>query len=188
MAARINAEPVDSTYEDSARWLAASLIWLVAGFAFPFLAPATASLSAGLTRYLSTAAGMDEELAFRVAFTIFRLPLAAFLAIGVAAVQGVLLRSIRPVIRRWLFAAAIGASIATLIYLPSGLLAIQIAGDPLSDVVNLLLLVPGAGMHAGLVSILQRRAGRRKVFVPGRFIVISILAAALGAFIGFKAS
>ena len=188
MSSGINAEPVDSAYDDSARWRVASLIWLVAGFAFPFLAPATASLSAGLTRYLRTAAGMDEELAFRVAFTIFRIPLAALLAIGVAAVQGALLRSIRPVIRRWFVAAAIGASIATLIYLPSGLLAIQIAGEPLSEAVSLLVLVPGAGMHAGLVSILQRRASRRKVFVPGRFILISVLSAAVGAFIGFKAS
>ena len=188
MSARINAEPVDSTYDDSSRWRAASLIWLVAGFVFPFLSPATASLSAGLTRYLSTTTEMDDELAFRVAFTIFRIPLAALLAIGVAAVQAALLRGIRPILRRWLIAAAIGASLATLIYLPSGLLAVQIAGEPLSDAVNLLLLIPGSGMHAGLVSILQRRAGRRKVVVPGRFIVMSVLAAALGAFIGFKAS
>jgi hypothetical protein len=178
---------VDAAHEDTRRWLAASLIWLVAGFAFPFLAPATATLSQRLTRYLSTAAGMEEELAFRVAFTIIRIPLVAGWAILVAAVQCALVRRLRPVTQRWLVAAAIGACIATLIYLPSTLVAPQIAGGPLTGRSNLLLLVPGAGMHAALISLLQRRACRKSVVVPGRFIVVSVLAAGLGAFIGFKA-
>ena len=54
---------------------------------FPFLTPATDALSEGLQRYLSSVAGMSDELAYRVAFTIIRIPLTAALGALIAAAQ-----------------------------------------------------------------------------------------------------
>src|SRR5262245_7576836 len=91
--------------DSRARWLSGSLLWVMAGFVFPVLAPATRQLSCGLQRYLSSSAGMPEELAFRVAFTIVRIPLTAVVVILLAAAQCVLLQSVKPIARRWITAA-----------------------------------------------------------------------------------
>jgi hypothetical protein len=161
-----------------ARWLAASLIWIPAGFLFPFLSPATAVLSGGLQRYLSLAADMSDELAFRVAFTVFRIPLTAVFGILVAAAQCAVVRGVRPLARSWMIAAAVGACISTLIFLPSTLVALQIASNKFT--VRIFLLVWGAGLLGGLVSFLQWRAAHREMFVPGWFVLASLLAAGLG--------
>jgi hypothetical protein len=165
----------------------ASLIWFLAGFVFPFLTPATALLSSGLQRYLSSAAGMSDELANRVAFTIVRIPLTALLGILVAVMQCAILPGVRPLARRWIIAAAVGACIATLIFLPSTLVALQIVGNTSNGTIRLfLLLVPGAGLLGGLVSLLQWRAARREVFVPGWFIAAGVLATFLGVLGGLR--
>lgn len=164
-----------------AKWLRASLVWLAAGFGFPLLTPATNLLSGGLQRYLSSSAGMVDELAQRVAFTIFRIPLTAALAVLVAALQCVLLPGILPPARRWIIASAIGACIATLIFLPSSLVALSITGNISEGMTQVFMLtVPGAGLLAGLVSLLQRRAARKQALVPGSFVPASILAAVFG--------
>jgi hypothetical protein len=157
----------------------ASLLWAAAGFLFPFLTPVTALLSEGLQRSLSTATSMSEELAYRVAFTLVRIPLTALLAIVVAVVQCALVNSVRPLAARWITAAAVGASISTLIWLPTTLVALQLAGNDY-DRIRTFLLVPGAGLFAGLVSFAQWRAVRRRVTLPGHYVVISLLAASVG--------
>jgi hypothetical protein len=157
----------------------AGLLWAAAGFLFPFLTPVTAVLSEGLQRSLSAATGMSEELAYRVAFTLFRIPLTALLAIVVAIAQSAIVNSVRPLAPRWIMAAAVGASISTLIWLPTTLVALEIAGNDY-DSIRMFLLVPGAGLFAGLVCFAQWRAVRRRVSVPGHYIVISVLAASVG--------
>lgn len=165
------------------RWSTASSIWVIAGFLYPLLTPATTLLSAGLERYLSSAAGMDSELANRVAFTIFRIPLTVVLGVLVAAAQCAVLPEVRPLARRWIIAAAVGACISTLIILPSSLVALRTMGT-LEGTVRTLLLLWGAGLLGGLVSLLQRRAFRGKGFAPGWFLAASVLAAAVGVFAG----
>jgi hypothetical protein len=163
------------------QWLAAGAIWIAAGFAFPFLAPATTWLSEGLQRYLISAAGMPDDLALRVAFTIVRIPLTAVLAALVAAAQCAAVRDLRSSARRWVVAAAIGACIATVIFLPSSLAALAIAGDISQGPVRIfLLVVPGAGLLGGLVSLVQRRAARGHLTVPGWLTGASAAAAVLG--------
>jgi hypothetical protein len=161
------------------RWLVASLIWAAAGFLFPYLTPATALSSESLQRFLSTATGMSEELAYRVAFTLVRIPLTALLAILVALAQGALLDGLRPWARRWVIAAAVGASISTLIWLPATLVALEIAGNDYGRI-RMFLLVPGAGLFAGLVSFAQWRAVGGRAVVPGHYIVVSVVAAGVG--------
>lgn len=162
------------------QWLGASLVWIIAGFVFPLLTPATALLSQTLQRYLSSGAGMSDELAFRVAFTVVRIPLTVVLGVLVAATQYAMVRDVRPLARRWAAAAAIGACTSTLIFLPSSLVALRIAGTISEGLIRILLLVPGAGLFGGLVSFLQRRAARGSVFVPGWFVGAGVLAAGLG--------
>ena len=173
---------IDSTRRETrARWLMTSLIWIPAGFVFPFLTPATVLLSPGLQRLLSSAAGMSEEMAYYVAFTCVRIPLTMVLGILVAALQCAVLRSLRPLARRWVIAAAAGACISTLIFLPSSLVASRIAGNTTDQRVQLfLLVVPGVGLLGALVSFLQGRAVGRKVSVPRWFLAASALAAILG--------
>lgn len=179
----IDPAPVEpSAAVDRSPWLVASSVWVLAGFVFPFLTPATEQLSAGLQRTLSSTAGMSGELAHRVAFTIVRIPLTAMLAVLVATVQCAVASGVRPLARRWIVAAALGGCIATLIYLPSTLVALQIWGDISGATVRRLLFVTGAGLLAGLVSFLQRRRARAQVVVPSWFVVASVLAAAVGYF------
>jgi hypothetical protein len=169
------------------RALSASLIWIIGGFVFPFLTPATAFLSEGLQRYLSSMAGMPDELAFRVAFTLIRIPLTAALAMLVATAQCAVMRGVRPLARRWIIASAVGACVSTLIFLPSTLVALQIAGDTSGGLVRtFLLVVPGAGLLGGFVSFLQARATRAEVFIPGWFVAANVLSAALGVFVELR--
>jgi hypothetical protein len=136
-------------------------------------------------RYLISGAGMGDELALRVAFTIVRIPLTAFLAALVAAAQCAVVRDLRPLARRWVVSAAVGACIATLIFLPSSLAALAIAGDISQGPVRILLLVvPGAGLLGGLVSVVQRRTARAHPAVPGWLAGASAAAAVLGVLVG----
>ena len=121
---------------------------------------------------------MSGELAYRVAFTVFRIPLTAVLALLAAAAQCGVVRGVRPLARRWIIAAAVGACVSTLIWLPSSLMVFQIAGS--DETVLRLLTVSGAGLLSCLVSLSQRRAARRDIFVPGSFVAVSVLAAVLG--------
>ena len=162
-----------------AHLLAASAIWILAGFLFPALAPLTARLSEGLHRGLMSAAGMPDELAFRVAFTVFRLPVTAVFGILVAGLQCVVMRDVRPLARRWIVAAVLGACIATLIFLPSSLVALQVAGNALDDA----LRIWGAALLGGLVSYLQCRAVRGEVVLPGQFVAASVSASVLGVLV-----
>jgi hypothetical protein len=168
-----------------ARWLPVSLIWIAGGFAFPLLNPATAMLSGGLQRYLSSSAGMSDELALRVAFTLVRIPLTVVLGILIAGTQCVVARSMRLPPRRWITAAAIAACIATLIFLPSTLVAQQVYGDTTRGPIRVvLLLIPGAGLLGALVSFMQKRSVRKEVFVPGGFVAASLVAAVVGVLVG----
>jgi hypothetical protein len=128
---------------------------------------------------------MSEELAFRVAFTIVRLPLTAVLAILIAAAQCAVVRDLGPLARRWIVAAGVGACLATLIFLPSSLVALQLYGDTTTGTVRaFLLVVPGAGLLGGLASFLQKRSVRKKVFAPAWIVLASALAAAVGVLAG----
>jgi hypothetical protein len=167
------------------QWLLAASLWVIAGFAFPFLTPATNLLSRDLQQYLAAAAGMSDELAYRVTFTIVRVPLTAVLAIVIAAVQCAVVLAVRPLARRWFTAAATAASISVLIWLPTTLIVAQFVGDIFPEPVRALLLTLGAGLLAGLVSFNQRRHTRRAVTAPEPFVMTSVLAAVLGALGGW---
>jgi hypothetical protein len=135
-------------------------------------------------RYLISAAGMADELALRVAFTIVRIPLTAVLAALVAAAQCAVVRDLRPLARRWVVSAAVGACIATLIFLPSSLAALAITGDISRGPVRIfLLVVPGAGLLGGLVSVVQRRTARAGFAVPGWLAGASAAAAVVGVLV-----
>src|SRR5688572_16069492 len=93
-----------------ARGLVASLVWIVAGFLYPLLGPTTDALAAaGLLPFLISAMGFsDELLAYRVAFTLIRIPLTALLGILVAMAQCAVVPGVQPLARRWLVASAAG--------------------------------------------------------------------------------
>jgi hypothetical protein len=167
------------------QWRLAASLWLIGGFAFPLLTPATNLLLRDIQQYLAAAAGMSDELAYRVTFTIVRVPLTAALAVAIAATQCALAPSVRPVARRWIVAAATGASVSVLIWLPTTLIAAQLVGETFSEPVRVLLLTFGAGLLAGLVSLAQRRITRRVVAVPQGFVPTGAGAAILGAFGGW---
>jgi hypothetical protein len=166
-------------------WLLAAWLWVIAGFAFPFLTPATNFLSLAMQRQLAATAGISDELAYRVAFTIVRVPLTALLAIVIAAAQCGVVPAVPPLARRWLTASAMAASISVLIWLPTTLIAAQSFGQTFPEPVRALLLTFGAGLLAGLASLNQRRTMRRAVSVPASFVVLSVLAAVLGALGGW---
>ena len=161
------------------RWFAASVIWTIAGFAFPLLTPATAFLSRGVQPYLTSITGMSDELAYYVAFTLWRVPLTAVLGMLVAAVQCTMVEDVRPQARRWIVAAGIASCVATLIWLPTSLVAARIAGGALDETERLLLLVFGAGTLGGLVAFAQRRTVPA-VAMPPLFVPTSALAAVVG--------
>jgi hypothetical protein len=167
------------------QWRLAASLWLIGGFAFPLLTPATNLLLRDIQQYLAAAAGMSDELAYRVTFTIVRVPLTAGLATMIATMQCAPLPAVRPLFRRWLTAAAIGASVSVLIWLPTTLIAAQFFGDIFPEAVRALLLTFGAGLLAGLVSLAQRRITRRVVAVPQGFVPTGAGAAILGAFGGW---
>jgi hypothetical protein len=162
-----------------APWLAASAIWMIAGLIFPLLAPATLALQPGFQRYLVSVASMSEEMAFYVAFTVFRIPLTALLGILLAAAQCALVPGVRPFTQRWVISAAIGACISTLIFLPSSLVVRQTVGDTFLGA--MILLLTGPGLLGGLVSFVQSKAVRGRILVPGWFVAGCIAAAVPGA-------
>ena len=170
--------------DSPSRWQLAASLWVIAGLAFPFVTPATNLLSAPF-QYLGTTAGMSDELAYRVAFTIVRVPLTALLAIAIAATQCAIVPDVRRLARQWLTAAAAAASVSVLIWLPTTLITAQFVGDTFPEPARALLLTFGAALLAGLVSFAQRRTARRAVAVPGSFVVLGVLAAILGAFAGW---
>jgi hypothetical protein len=169
---------------EPSRWLAAASLWIISGFAFPFLTPATNLLSRDLQQYLAGATGMSDELAYRVLFTFIRVPLTALLAMMIAATQCVVLPSVRPLARRWLTAAALAASVSVLMWLPTTLIAVQFVGETFPQSVRTLLLTFGAGLLAGLVCFTQQQTMRRVVTIPGAALPIGVLAAMLGALAG----
>ena len=119
----------------------------------------------------------DDELAYRVAFTLIRIPVTAVFAMLVALLQFAMMREVRLPARRWIVAAGIGACIATLIWLPFTLVLLQVfAGNALAIQVR----VAGAVLLGGLVAFLQRRAVREEVWLPRRFVVASVAAAIAG--------
>jgi hypothetical protein len=167
------------------QWRLAASLWFIGGFAFPLLTPATNLLSRDIQQYLAAAAGMSDELAYRVTFTIVRLPLTAGLATVIAAMECAAVPAVRPLFRRWLIAATTGASVSLLIWLPTTLIAAQFFGDVFPEPVRVLLLTFGAALLAGLVSLAQRRTTRRLVTVPQRFISTRVGAAIVGALGGW---
>jgi hypothetical protein len=126
---------------------------------------------------------MESEMAYYVAFTIARVPVTAVLGILVAAAQCAVIGVLRPVTRRWIVAAGIGAGLSTLIWLPSTLVARQVSGGTLEGAVLTLMMMVGAGLICGIVSLLQWQAVRSSVSLPGWVVVASMAAAAAGAFV-----
>jgi hypothetical protein len=157
-------------------------IWIVAGMAFPFVTPVTLRLSTPLEPLLVSSAGMAEEMAYYVAFTIARIPVTAALGAVVAAAHCAAIPQIRPIARRWIIAGAVGAAIATIIWLPSTLIARGLSGGTLDGVTLTLILMFGAALLCGLVSLAQRQALRNRFLLPGWIVVTSLAAAAIGAF------
>ena len=171
-------------YVRDSHWRLAPSLWLIAGLAFPFLTPATNVLSRDLQQYLS-ATGMSDELAYRVAFTIVRVPLTGLLGVVIAAMQCVLVPRVRPLARRWLAAAAAAACVSALMWLPTTLIAAQFVGDTSQGTIRPLLLTFGAGLLAGLVSFAQRRTARRALAVHEWFVATAVAMAVLGALGGW---
>ena len=167
------------------QWHLAGSFWIIAGFTFPFLTPATNLLSSGLQQYLAASAGISDELAYRVTFTIVRVPLTAALATVIALTQCAVVPGVRLLTRRWLFAAATAASVSVLMWLPTTLIAAQLVGQTFPEPVRVLLLTFGAGLLAGLVSFAQRQTTRRVVTIPQRFVPTSVGAAIVGALGGW---
>src|SRR5688572_2073676 len=165
-----------------ARWFTVSVIWAIAGFAFPLLTPATAFLSRGLQPSLTSVTGMSDELAYYVAFTLCRVPLTAVFGMLVAAVQCTMVEDVRPAARRWIVAAGIASCVATLIWLPTSLVALEIAGGAFNETERLLLLMFGAGTLCGLVAFAQRRAVPA-VAAPRWWVPTSTLAAVVGVLV-----
>lgn len=122
-------------------------------------------------------------MAYYVAATIIRIPLTAVLGVLVAAAQCAVIREMRPVARRWIVAAALGAAVSTLIWLPSTLVAREIAGGTVEGTVLTLMLMVGAALMCGLVWLVQWQGVGEKVFIPGGIVVASLVAAAIGAFV-----
>jgi hypothetical protein len=174
---KTGAAPVAHTHT----MLAAASVWILAGLLFPLLGPLTQLLLPPLQRFLVSAAAMSDELAFYVAFTIFRIPLTAVLGVLLAAAQCALVPALRPLSRPWVIAAGIGACISTLIWLPSSLVVIQNVGDTFAT--RVVLLIYGAGLLGGLVSVFQSKAVRKRMLVPGWFVAASFVATILGAVI-----
>jgi hypothetical protein len=179
--------PVDqyAHVERPSRWSLAISLWFVAGLAFPFITPTTNFLSSNLQAYLAVAGGMSDELAYRVAFTIVRVPLTVALAVAIAAMQCAVVPAVRPMARRWLVVTATAASVSVLIWLPTTLIAAQIVGETFPEPVRLLLLTFGAGLLAGLASFTQRRTMRRAVAIPQRFVLTGTGTAIVGALGGW---
>jgi hypothetical protein len=167
------------------QWRLALSLWFVAGFAFPFITPATNQLARNLQEYLAAAGGTSDELAYRVAFTMVRVPLTAALTVVIAAMQCAVVPAVRPMARRWLMVTATAASVSVLIWLPTTLIAAQIVGETFPEPVRVLLLTFGAGLLAGLVCFSQRRSVRRAVATPQRFVQIGTGAAIVGALGGW---
>jgi hypothetical protein len=128
---------------------------------------------------------MSDELAYYVTFTIVRVPLTAVLGMVIATMQCVIVAAVRPLARRWLNAAAAAACVSTLIWLPTTLIVARFVGDTSQGAIRLLLLTFGAALLAGLVTLAQRRAIRRALAVPAGSLRTAVLAAVLGAFVGW---
>jgi hypothetical protein len=181
----VPVEPHARVEEERTRWLRAASLWGLAGFAFPFLTPVTNLFARDLQQYLGASAGMsDDELAYRVAFTVVRVPLTAVLAMAIAGMQYGVAPGVRGMARRWLAAAGIAACVAVLIWLPTTLITAQLVGDISRAAVRTPLLMFGAGLLAGLVCATQRRTTRWAIAVPGSFVATGLLAAILGALAG----
>jgi hypothetical protein len=162
----------------------ASLVasFIIAGFLLPLLGTATVSLAAGIQPLLVSAGGFsDELLAYRVAFTLIRLPLTAFLGVLVAAAQNAIVPDVQPLARRWLMAAAIGGLVSALILLPSSLVLIAITGNASPEMLRLFLALAGAALFGGFVSFFQRWTARRKLDLPGWFVAAGVLGTTAGA-------
>jgi hypothetical protein len=166
------------------RWLAAGSLWWLGGLLFPLLTPPTDAAARSLQHYLSSS-GLSGELGYQVAFTLVRVPLTAALGMLVALMQCVLAPAVRPFSRRWIVAAAAGGAASTLIWLPSTLVALKIAGDISRDAVRVPLLAWGAGLLGGLASFLQQRAARARAFPPSWLVAASTLASVCGALAGW---
>jgi hypothetical protein len=160
---------------------AAASVGILAGLLFPLLGPLTLLLVPGLQPYLVSAAGMSEDMAFYVAFTIFRIPLTAVLGVLLAAAQCGLVSGLRPFARRWVIAAAIAAGISALLWLPSSLVVVRTVGDTFAT--RVALLIYGAGLLGGIVSFFQSKAVRKRLRVPGWFVPASLAATIVGAIV-----
>jgi hypothetical protein len=166
-----------------AQWQIASLLWVVAGLLFALLTPATATLTAALQPLLISAMGLsDELLAYRVAFTVFRVPLTALLGILVAVAQCAVVPGIRMWARRWLIASTVGAALSSLVLLPTSLMLIEIAGTPSPEMARVFLALWGTALFGGLVSVFQRRTVRGRFQVPPWFVLAGVLGTLAGAF------
>jgi hypothetical protein len=128
---------------------------------------------------------MSDELAYYVAFTLCRVPLTAAFGMLVAAVQCTMVEDVRPPAGRWIVAAGIASCVATLTWLPTSLVALQIAGGALDETERLLLLAFGAGTLGGLVAFAQRRAVPA-VAALGWWVPVSALAAVVGVLGGSR--
>jgi hypothetical protein len=155
-----------------------SLTWIVAGFLFPLLTPATDALTTILQPFLSSVSGLSNEvLAFRVTVTFVRLPLTGLFGLLVAAGQYAVVPGVGPFARRWLIASATGGAVSTLVLLPASLILIQI-------MTRTFFVLLGALLFGVLVALSQRRAVRGKSAVPAWFIVAGALGTPAGAFLG----
>jgi hypothetical protein len=165
------------------QWQIAIFIWLVAGLLFALLTPATEALTEALQPLLISALGFsDELLAYRVAFTVFRVPLTALLGMLVAATQCAVVPGIGRWVWRWLIASAVGAALSSLVLLPTTLVLLEIASGSSIETISIFLALWGTALFGGFVSVLQRRVVRGRLQVPPWFVVAGVLGTLAGAF------
>jgi hypothetical protein len=167
-----------------APWLVGSLIWIAAGFLFAWLGVATNTLATALQPLLVSTMGFsDELLAYRVAFTLIRLPLTALVGILVALAQCAVVPAVRPLARRWLIASAVGGAVSAFVLLPSSLALIEIAGNSSPERVRTFLALWGPALFGGFISLFEQRTARGRLWVPAWVIVGGVLGAVAGAIV-----
>jgi hypothetical protein len=149
------------------------------GVPFPL---ATNTLATGLQPFLISTMGFsDELLAYRVAFTVIRLPLAALMGVLIALAQCAVVPGARLLVRRWLIASVVGAAVSTLVFLPSSLVLTEIAGSSSPGMVRILLALWGPALFSGFILVFERRMAQGTLRLPSWFVVAGVLGAMLGA-------
>jgi hypothetical protein len=160
--------------------------WAIAGFISRFIpvlivaSPLPWKLPTG-ANFLIHVFGLPEQLAIRIGFAAAMLPLTSVFAATLGAAQCLILRAVRPWAGRWVLAAAAGGALA---WATGLMLSLYPDLSPASITSPWLLVLHSSlrgALLGGFVSIVQRWSMRGRVFVPGWFVLASVIASGAGA-------